>query len=129
MQVMNTTKQVERNARRYRRLQVLGCAVYGHKNLENGTVSRFANLDEIVDEDLSRVPYRGEVESTNDAEERVRDAAADLLAALLHLVSETPFMSDDSSCECGEYGNGFDDEGKPCEHIQAWRAIAKARGK
>ncbi len=51
----------------------------------------------------------------------------ELLAALKRLLEEcNPFVSDVDSCECGENGNGIDDAGNVCEHIQACRAIAKA---
>lgn len=54
-------------------------------------------------------------------------AAPDLLAALERLLDERDqFHSDTESCECGENGTGYDDAGKPCEHIQARRAIARA---
>jgi hypothetical protein len=49
-----------RDAMRYRRLQILGCAVVGTKELENGHVSRFTNLDAIIDADLKAHPHRGE---------------------------------------------------------------------
>lgn len=49
-----------RDAKRYRRLQVLGCAVMDTPHLENGTVVRFTGLDKIVDDDLCVVPSRGE---------------------------------------------------------------------
>ncbi len=48
-----------------------------------------------------------------------------LLAALERLLDEcNPFATDVEWCECGENGSGFDDDGNPCEHIQACRAIA-----
>lgn len=49
-----------RDARRYRRLRVLGCAVASTPQLDHGTVSRFTNLDAIVDADLVKVEDRGE---------------------------------------------------------------------
>ena len=52
--------EMEQDARRYRRLQILGVAVCGSKNLDQGTVSRFSNLDAVVDEDLAAYPSRGE---------------------------------------------------------------------
>ena len=50
-----------------------------------------------------------------------------LLRALLDLLEDSPFISDVNSCECGENGTGFDDEGNPCVHIRARRAIASVR--
>lgn len=55
-------------------------------------------------------------------------AAPDLLDALKHMTEECPFECSTDRCECGENGNGFDNKGNPCEHIQAMRAIAKATG-
>lgn len=54
--------EVERDARRYRRLQVLGCAVMDTKQLQTGTVVRFTGLDAIVDRDLAIYPSRGEAD-------------------------------------------------------------------
>jgi hypothetical protein len=54
----------ELDARRYRRLQVLGCAPYGSTNLESGTVQRFSNLDAFVDADIKGHPSRGEAVQT-----------------------------------------------------------------
>lgn len=48
------------DARRYRRLQILGCAVCGTPELEDGVVSRFSNLDKILDDDLKLHASRGE---------------------------------------------------------------------
>ena len=53
---------LERDARRYRRLQILGCAVMDTPELDAGNVSRFTNLDKIVDDDLKARPSRGEAE-------------------------------------------------------------------
>lgn len=50
------------DAKRYRRLQVLGCAPSTSKQLENGTVLCFTNLDEFVDADIKAVPSRGEAQ-------------------------------------------------------------------
>ena len=50
----------EADARRYRRLQILGCAPDGSRNLDAGTVLRFTNLDAFVDADLHLHPSRGE---------------------------------------------------------------------
>jgi hypothetical protein len=50
----------ERDATRYRRLQVLGCAPSYSKHLKTQSVLRFSNLDEFIDADLIAQPYRGE---------------------------------------------------------------------
>lgn len=67
-------------------------------------------------------------DSEADANARLILAAPELLAALARIANETPFQCDAHSCECGENGSGFDDAGRPCEHIQAHRALAKAKG-
>ena len=53
---------IRRDARRYRRLQILGVATGAEfdTHLRTGTVMRFSNLDEFVDEDLKWHPSRGE---------------------------------------------------------------------
>lgn len=48
------------DARRYRRLQILGCAPYGSRNLDNGTVLRATGLDDFVDADMAVHSSRGE---------------------------------------------------------------------
>lgn len=59
----------ERDARRYRRLRVLGCApgtwagLNRTKPHEQGTVLCFQNLDQFVDDDLRRVESRGEAQA------------------------------------------------------------------
>ena len=53
---------IERDARRYRRLRVLGAAPGGSKQLDQGTVLRFTNLDAFVDHDLTHYRSRGEAE-------------------------------------------------------------------
>ncbi len=60
-------RECELDAKRYRRLQVLGCAPSTSKQLENGTVLCFTNLDEFVDVDLKAVPSRGEAALTPQA--------------------------------------------------------------
>lgn len=57
---MDKQMKTEEDARRYRRLRVLGCAVMDTPQLTQGTVSRFTNLDEIVDADMQAHPERGE---------------------------------------------------------------------
>jgi hypothetical protein len=52
--------EIIRDARRYRRLQVLGCAMAETPQLEAGSVVRFTGLDEVVDRDLAAHPSRGE---------------------------------------------------------------------
>jgi hypothetical protein len=64
---------IERDARRYRRLQILGCVVMDTRR-DAGLVSRFTNLDAIVDADLKAQPNRGEADPILDATAR---AAAD----------------------------------------------------
>jgi hypothetical protein len=58
---------------------------------------------------------------------RLIAAAPDLLAALVATMENDGFFSTIDSCECGPEGSGFED-GKPCYHILAHRAIAKATG-
>lgn len=57
---LGTMAELMRDASRYRRLQVLGCAVMNTPQLAVGTVSRFSNLDKIIDEDIRLNPSRGE---------------------------------------------------------------------
>lgn len=59
--------ELERDAVRYRRLQIFGGAPFGSAHLDNGTVLRFTNLDEFVDSDLRLHPSRGEAESASPA--------------------------------------------------------------
>ena len=66
------------------------------------------------------------IEGEDDA--KLFAAAPELLAALERMVDDCGFIVFAQECECGENGNGFDDKGRPCEHIQAARAIAKAKG-
>lgn len=57
-----TTEAVERDARRYRRLRVLGAAPFGSDLLETGGVMCFTSLDAFIDEDLRAHPSRGETD-------------------------------------------------------------------
>ena len=51
------------DARRYRRLRVLGVAPSGSKHLEESNVMRFTNLDQYTDRDLRFIPSRGEAKA------------------------------------------------------------------
>ena len=52
----------------------------------------------------------------------------ELILALEDVLEQhNPFMTDSAGCECGENASGFDDDGKPCCHIRAARAIENAR--
>lgn len=53
-------QDVIRDARRYRRLQILGCAPGESRQLENAAVLCFTNLDAFVDDDLRVHQSRGE---------------------------------------------------------------------
>lgn len=54
----------------------------------------------------------------------------ELLAACKRLLEEScPFAADADDCECGNNGDGTDDDGRPCEHRQAYVAVARAEGK
>ena len=55
-------ESVKRDAKRYRRLRVIGVAPYGTRELEHGLVGRFTNVDEFVDKDIADYPTRGESE-------------------------------------------------------------------
>lgn len=60
---LNLLKQQEGmvlDARRYKRLQVLGCAPSTSLLLDKGLVLRFSNLDKFIDEDIKVHPSRGE---------------------------------------------------------------------
>lgn len=65
------------DAKRYRRLRILGVAPAYTKHLEDGNVMRFTNLDDFVDGDLSNY-VRGEAALTqpNADLQAVRDALA-----------------------------------------------------
>jgi hypothetical protein len=56
--------QIIKDAQRYRRLRSLGAAVHGTDQLDAGLVSRFTNLDALVDHDLATTATRGEEELT-----------------------------------------------------------------
>lgn len=70
---IRTAEQVEeyKDARRYRRLQILGAAPYGSKNLSKGTVLCFQSLDAFVDADLEAYPSRGEANAAPPAQSPV----------------------------------------------------------
>lgn len=53
-----------KDAARYRRLQILGCAPMGSPHLDTGCVLRFSGLDKYVDEDMRVHPSRGEHKRT-----------------------------------------------------------------
>lgn len=60
-------------ARRYRRLRVIGCAPgTSQLHLSSGTVLRFTNLDAFIDADLTRRPPRWEAPPTNQTGDRDR---------------------------------------------------------
>lgn len=63
-----------------------------------------------------------------EANARLISPSPDLLEALERMADASPFYSDAEVCECGPNGDGRDEDGNICEHIQARRAIAKARG-
>lgn len=70
------------DAKRYRRLRVLGVAPGHTEHLKNGNVLRFTNLDDFVDSDLSNY-VRGETALTlSDQTETIK--------ALLDIVPSTP---------------------------------------
>lgn len=52
-------RSLERDAARYRRLRVLGCAPHGSDQLDHGTVLRFQELDAAVDADYTEFGRRG----------------------------------------------------------------------
>jgi hypothetical protein len=53
-------EELERDAKRYRRLRVVGVAPYNTPELERGFVLRFTNLDEFMDAEFLAHPSRGE---------------------------------------------------------------------
>jgi len=61
------TPEIARDAKRYRRLQILGAAPGGSKQLDQGTVLCFTNLDAFIDHDLELHPSRGEAHPISEA--------------------------------------------------------------
>jgi hypothetical protein len=57
-----------RDAARYRRLQILGCAPSGSTELKLGLLMRFTNLDAFVDADIKAHPSRGECSTETKGE-------------------------------------------------------------
>lgn len=92
--------ETERDAARYRRLRVLGCAPAYTQHLARNDVMRFTNLDAFIDEDIAAHPSRGEAktdglaQSSQDRDD-LRSNALILLAAederqsRLHALLET----------------------------------------
>lgn len=79
---------------------------------------------------IARVDGENIERDEEKANTRLIAAAPCLLAALKRLLDErNPFVTDVDSCECGENGDGHDEHGNVCEHIQATRAIVDAEGK
>jgi hypothetical protein len=56
-----------KDAARYRRLQILGCAPCYTEHLKKGEVMRFSNLDKYVDDDIAAHPSRGEAHARSPA--------------------------------------------------------------
>lgn len=87
-----------------------GCELWG--DLNNGRHVRIATLQQWPQLDNRRVAA-------------LFAAAPDLLAAIERLLDEeNPFETDIDSCECG-----IAEDGTVCAHMEAHRAIAKARGR
>jgi len=61
-QLRAEVERLERDARRYWRLRVLGCAPSNSTHLRHGLVQVFTNLDAHVDADIAAHPSRGEAE-------------------------------------------------------------------
>ena len=55
-----TPAPIARDAARYARLRILGCAPAGTRQLEQGSVLRAQSLDAVVDADMKTHPSRGE---------------------------------------------------------------------
>lgn len=81
-----------RDARRYRRLQVLGAAPFGSDELEHGNVLRFTNLDVFVDGDIAAHPSRGESAATAP---QVVQAPSDELAQAEKIIKDLLTCFDD----------------------------------
>lgn len=71
-----------RDAIRYRRLRILGCAPGGTKQLDQGSVLCFQNLDDFVDADLVAHPHRGEARERDAAPTQDRAAVEECLCVL-----------------------------------------------
>ena len=61
--------ELEKNAKRYERLRIVGCAPLGHEVLNQSLVIRFQSLDEWVDSDIKSVPSRGEFAQPSTSEQ------------------------------------------------------------
>jgi hypothetical protein len=76
------------DARRYRRLRLLGCAPCYTEYLRRGEVLRFTNLDAYLDEDIKTVPSRGEATESptlsSPASSLEREELVDAIAKWLH---------------------------------------------
>lgn len=88
------------DAKRYRRLRVIGVAPSSTKQLENRTCLTFTNLDEFVDSDLAIQPSRGEVEEHRQLRESNFSGAvlANTRTALQRIVAaipNAPLLADD----------------------------------
>jgi hypothetical protein len=53
-------RELLRDAARYERLRILGCAPFDTDHLHQSVVMRFSNLDAYVDADLQRHQWRGD---------------------------------------------------------------------
>lgn len=73
------------DARRYRRLRILGCAPAYTGHLDRNEVMRFTNLDEFVDADMKNVHERGDAARSSAATE---DAVAGDAKALAQKVTD-----------------------------------------